>query len=143
MYFDDSKRIKGAVTAVVLVSLQGDKMCYTLWMNFHNASNNEADYEALLHDMRMAKACGATCLTIYGNSNLIVQQIVKKCDVVNENMIAYHDMYNLLEGSFDGCELCHIGRANNEELANIGGPVTHPYHMLGPSWNKSTSDQSR
>ena len=44
------------------------------------------------------------------------------CDAVNDNMAAYRDLYNLLEGSFDGCEICHIGRASNEEadqLANI------------------------
>jgi hypothetical protein len=34
-------------------------------MNFRNASNNEAKYEALLHGMRMAKACGAT-LKVHG-----------------------------------------------------------------------------
>jgi hypothetical protein len=48
---------------------------------------------------------------------------MKQCDVVNENMIVYPDMYNLLEDSFDGCELNHIGRASNEEadaLVNIG-----------------------
>ena len=87
-------------------------MRYVLRMNFSNASNNEAEYEALLHGMRMAKACGATRLMIYGDSNLIVQQTMKKCDAVNDNMTAYRDMYNLLEGSFDGCELCHIGRAS-------------------------------
>ena len=38
-------------------------------------------------------------------------------------MIAYRDLYNTLEGEFDGCELKHIGRESNEEadaLANIG-----------------------
>ena len=48
---------------------------------------------------------------------------MKACDVVCDNMIAYRDMYDLMEGSFDGCELCHVGRASNEEadmLANIG-----------------------
>ena len=38
-------------------------------------------------------------------------------------MIAYRELYNTLEGEFDGCELNHIGRASNEEadaLANIG-----------------------
>jgi ribonuclease HI len=28
-------------------------------MSFPQASNNEAEYEALLHGMKMAKACGA------------------------------------------------------------------------------------
>ena len=92
-------------------------------MNFRNASNNEAEYEALLHGMRMAKACGATRLMIYGDSNLVVQQTMKLCDAVNDNMAAYRDLYNTLDGEFDGCELSHIGRASNEEadtLANIG-----------------------
>ena len=53
----------------------------------------------------------------------MVQQAMKQCDAVNDNMAAYHDLYNLPEGSFDGCEISHIGRASNEEadqLANIG-----------------------
>jgi ribonuclease HI len=34
-------------------------------MSFSNASNNEAEYENLLHGMSMAKACGATHLKIF------------------------------------------------------------------------------
>jgi hypothetical protein len=38
-------------------------------------------------------------------------------------MMAYQNFYYYLEGTFDGCEVSHISRANNEEadnLANIG-----------------------
>jgi hypothetical protein len=38
-------------------------------------------------------------------------------------MTAYRNLYYYLEGTFDGCEVSHISRANNEEadnLANIG-----------------------
>ena len=89
-------------------------MRYILRMNFKNATNNEAEYEALIHGMRMAIGCGANRLTIYGDSNLVVQPTMKKCDAVNDHMVAYRNMYNLLEGSFDGCELRHVGRASNE-----------------------------
>jgi ribonuclease HI len=41
-------------------------------MSFPHTSNNEAEYEALLHSMRMAKACGETHLRIFGDSNLVV-----------------------------------------------------------------------
>ena len=90
------------------------------------ASNNDAEYEALLHGMKMALPCGATRLMIYRDSNLIVQQTMKECDAKSENMIEYRNMYNLLEGSFDGCELRHIARSSNEEadrLANIGSTI--------------------
>lgn len=72
MHFESSKREAGAGAGVILTSPLGDKMRYVLRMKFR-ASNNEAEYEALIHGMRMAKVCGATCLVMYGDSNLIVQ----------------------------------------------------------------------
>jgi ribonuclease HI len=46
-------------------------MRYILRMRFANPLNNEAEYEAVLHGMRMAKACGATRIKIHEDSNLI------------------------------------------------------------------------
>jgi hypothetical protein len=92
-------------------------------MSFPQASKNEAGYEALLHGMKMAKACGATRLKIFGDSNLVVQQVMNHCDVVSDNMNAYRNLYYYLEGTFDGCKNSHISRTSNEEadnLANIG-----------------------
>jgi hypothetical protein len=98
-------------------------MRYILWMSFSNASNYEVEYEALLHGIRMAKACCTTRLKIFGDSNLVAQQVMNQCDTLSENMAAYRDAYNELEGTMDGCEVSHINRASNEEaytLANIG-----------------------
>jgi ribonuclease HI len=123
IFVDGSKRVSGAGAGVVLVSPQGDRMRYVLRMRFPNPSNNEAEYEAVLHGMRMAKACGATRIKIHGDSNLIAQQVMKECDATCANMIAYRAMYDKLEGDFEGCEVTHIGRESNEEadnLANVG-----------------------
>jgi hypothetical protein len=98
-------------------------MHYILRMRFTNPLNNEAEYEAVLHGMRMAKACGATRIKIHGDSNLIAQQVMKECDAICANMVAYRAMYDKLEGDFEGCEVTHIDRESNEEadnLANIG-----------------------
>jgi ribonuclease HI len=123
MYFDGSKRIQGADAGVVLISPYGDKLKYVLRMSFPQASNNEAEYEALLHGMKMAKACGATRLKIFRDSNLVVQQVMYRCDTINDNMLAYKNLYHYLEGTFNGCEVSHVSRNSNEEadnLANIG-----------------------
>jgi ribonuclease HI len=123
MYFDRSKRVQGVGAGLVLISPQGDKLKYVLRMSFLQASNNEAEYEALLHRMKMAKACGATRLKIFGDSNLVVQQVMNRCDAISDNMTAYRNLYYYLEGTFDGYEVSHISRASNEEadnLANIG-----------------------
>jgi hypothetical protein len=98
-------------------------MRYVLRMRFANPSNNEAEYEAVLHGMRMAKAYGATRIKIHRDSNFIAQQVMKECDATCTNMIAYRAMYDMLEGEFEGCEVTHIGRESKEEadnLANIG-----------------------
>jgi hypothetical protein len=69
--------------------------------------------------MKMAKACGATRLKIFGDSNLVVQQVMNRCDAISENMTAYRNLYYYLEGTFDGCEVSHISRASNEEVDNL------------------------
>jgi ribonuclease HI len=88
IYFDGSKRVEGARVGVEIISPQGDKLKYVLWMSFLQASNNEAEYEALLHGMRIAKACGATRLKIFEDSNLVVKQVMNRCDTVSDNMTA-------------------------------------------------------
>jgi ribonuclease HI len=123
MYFDGSKRVEGTGAGVVLISPQGDKLKYVMRMTFPHASNNEVEYKALLHGMRMAKACGATRLRIFGDSNLVVHQVMNRCDALRHNMTAYRNLYYYLEGTFDGCEVSHVSRASNKEadiLANIG-----------------------
>jgi ribonuclease HI len=119
MYFDKSKRVQGVGAGVVLISPQGDKLKYVLRMSFPQASNNEAEYEALLHGMKMAKACRVTRLKIFGDSNLVVQQVMNRCDAISDNMIAYRNLYYYLEGTFDGCEVLHVSRASNEEADNL------------------------
>jgi ribonuclease HI len=94
-------------------------MKYELWMSFTNVSNNEAEYEALLSGMRMAKAHGATRIKIFGNSNLVVQQVMNQCDALSDNMTAYRHMYYNLEGTFYGCKVSHISRSSNEEADNL------------------------
>jgi ribonuclease HI len=119
IYVDGSKHVLGEGARLVLVSPQGDKMRYVLHKRLANPSNNEAEYEAVLHGMRMAKACGATRIKIHGDSNLIAQQVMKKYDATCANMIAYRAMYDKLEGNFEGCEVTHISRESNEEADNL------------------------
>ena len=81
----------------------------------------------------MAKACGATRLKIFGDSQLVAHQVMNRCDALSENMIAYRDAYNDLEGTFDGCEVNHVSRLSNDEadvLANIGSAFVNISSLL-------------
>jgi hypothetical protein len=58
-------------------------------------------------------------IKIFGDSNLVVQQVINHCDAINDNMTAYRNLYYCLEGTFGGCEVSHVSRASNEEADNL------------------------
>ena len=72
MHFDGSKMHTGLGAGIVLTSPKGDKLRYTLQIHFA-ASNNVAEYEALIHGLRLAKEIGIRRILCYGDSDLVVQ----------------------------------------------------------------------
>ena len=54
IHFDGSRQLEGSGAGVVLTSPRGDKICYVLRLMFP-CTNNVAEYEALLHGLRVAK----------------------------------------------------------------------------------------
>ena len=63
----------GLEAGIVLSSPKGNKLKYTLQIHFA-ASNNVAEYEALIHGLRLAKELGIRRILCYGDSDLVVQQ---------------------------------------------------------------------
>src|SRR5204863_4378696 len=77
MYFDGSLMIEGAGAGIVLISLTGERLKYILQIYFP-ASNNAAEYEALLHGLRIAISVGIRRLAVRGDSELVVNQVQKE-----------------------------------------------------------------
>ena len=122
MFFDGSKMLNGFGAGVVLVSRRGDKLRYVLQIHF-DSSNNEAEYEALLYGLRMAISLGVRRLMVYGDSDLMVNQVMKEWDVRSLAMTGYCNAVRKLEKKFERLELHHISRIKNQaadELAKIG-----------------------
>nr|AAT94049.1 putative polyprotein [Oryza sativa Japonica Group] len=122
MHFDGSKRLSGTGAGVVLISPTGERLSYVLWIHF-SASHNVAEYEALLHGPRIAISLGIKRLIVRGDSQLVVNQVMKEWSCLDDNMTAYRQEVRKLEDKFDGLELSHVLRHNNEaadRLANFG-----------------------
>ena len=101
---------------------RGDKLRYVLQIHF-DSSNNEAEYEALLYGLRMAISLGVRRLMVYGDSDLVVNQVMKEWDVRSPAMTGYCSAVRKLEKKFEGLELHHIPRLKNQaadDLAKIG-----------------------
>ena len=97
-------------------------MCSSDLINF-TAINNVAEYEALLHGLRMAKEIGISRISCYGDSDLVAQQVSGTWDTKDPNMAAYRAAVDEMAKSFIGYEVKHIPRAENmaaDALSRLG-----------------------
>lgn len=113
LHFDGSKMKNGLGAGIVLTSPKRDQLKYVLQIHFA-ASNNVAEYEALVHGLRMAKEIGIRRIQCFGDSDLVVQQVSGIWDALDANMALYRFHVQQISGYFDGCEFHHVPRAENE-----------------------------
>ena len=72
------------------------------------ASNNAAEYEALVNGLMIAIKLGVRRLDIRGDSQLIINQVMKESNCHDPKMEAYCKLVRHLEDKFDSLELNHI-----------------------------------
>ncbi|KAG7533253.1 Ribonuclease H-like superfamily [Arabidopsis thaliana x Arabidopsis arenosa] len=77
------------------------------------ASNNEAEYEALLAGLRLALAIGAEKIIAYCDSQLVVNQFAGDYEAKAPRMEAYLSAVKILAGKFKEFELVRIPRGEN------------------------------
>jgi hypothetical protein len=76
MYFNGSLNHEGAGAGVLLISPMGEQLKYVLQI-YWKVSNNEAEYEALLHGLRLVASLGIKRLLVYGDSAVVINQVNK------------------------------------------------------------------
>jgi ribonuclease HI/probable phosphoglycerate mutase len=112
MNFDGALNLEGAGAGVLLISPQGEQLKYVLQIHY-KASNNGAEYEALIHGFRIAVSLSIKRLLAFGDSKVVIEQVNKEWDCVKDTMDAYCAEICKLEGHFEGIEFQHVPRSNN------------------------------
>jgi ribonuclease HI len=129
MYFDGSLMKTGAGAGLLFVSPLGKHLRYVIRLHF-SASNNVAEYKALVNGLRIAVELGVPRLDARGDSQLVIDQVMKNSHCRDRRMEAYCNEVQLLENKFYGLELNHIAQRYNEtadELAKTAsGRTTVP-----------------
>jgi ribonuclease HI len=130
MYFDSSIMKEGAGVGLVFISPIGVRMEYLVRLHFP-ASNNAAEYEALINALRITAELGIKRLEIRGDSELVVDQVMKDKNCVDPKMEVYYQAVQDLEGKFHSLELHHVLRDYNKaadvlaKTASSRSPVPH------------------
>lgn len=84
------------------------------------ASNNVAEYQALLHALRYALARGARRVEVFSDSELVVRQISGQYRVKHPDMLPLHREAAALLSRFGGeATLRHVRRAQNKEADRL------------------------
>jgi ribonuclease HI len=122
MYFDGALNLEGAGSSALLISPQGEQLKYVLQIHY-KVSNNGAEYEALIHSLRIAVSLGIKRLLTFGDSKVVIEQVNKEWDCVKDTMDAYCAEIRKLKGHLEGIEFQHVPRNNNitaDVLSKLG-----------------------
>ena len=83
------------------------------------ASNNEAEYEALTAGLRLAKDIGVSHLRAFSDFQLVVDQMTGDFDSKEATMRGYRDMALPLARLFNTFHIRNIPRAENSNAAEM------------------------
>lgn len=83
------------------------------------ATNNVAEYRALLKGIELAAAHGATELELVGDSELVVRQVEGRYKVKNAGMKELHAEVKRALAGFDSWSIRHVRRAENADADRL------------------------
>jgi ribonuclease HI len=112
MYFDGSLKLGGVSAGVLFIYPEGKQLKYVLQILWQ-ATNNEVEYEALIHGLRIMTSLGIKRLLVYGDSVMVINQVNKDWDCTKNNMDTYCTEVRKLEKNFQGLEILHVLRDSN------------------------------
>jgi ribonuclease HI len=122
MYFDGSLILQGAGAEILFIALEGEQLKCALHLLFL-ASNNAAEYEALVHGLSIAVSLSIKKLMVYDDSLVVISQVNKDWDCSTDSMNKYCAAVQKLEDKFEGLEFHHVERDRNtavDALSKLG-----------------------
>jgi ribonuclease HI len=126
MHFDGAFSRLGKGAGIVLQAPNGKVSKFAYRLEF-DATNNVAEYEALLLGLELCKDRGVKCLCIRGDSDLVIQQLKNKFACKSERLKGYRNAILDMIDELDALNLIAIPREQNsmaDELAVAASTLT-------------------
>jgi ribonuclease HI len=117
VFCDGSWGTFGVGATVILISPSWIRTCYATRLEF-NCTNNIAEYEALLLELRKLKAMGIRRAILKTDSQVILGHVDKSTKARDPKLEKYLDTIRWMEASFEGFSVKNIPRGENEH-ANL------------------------
>ena len=118
VYVDGASNQKGVGIGLVLMSTEEVVIEKSLRLDFL-ATNNEAEYEALLVGMTMVQRMGRKSIKLFLDSRLVVGQVRGEFEAKDERMQGYLGQVKCLQLKFDSFDLLHVPRSGNAHADSL------------------------
>ncbi|GKV45379.1 hypothetical protein SLEP1_g52470 [Rubroshorea leprosula] len=118
LYVDEASSSKGSGAGALLIGPDGYQSEHALKFNF-DATNNMAEYEALLLGLQLALELKISAIQVYSDSQLVVNQTNSICEVVDPVMVKYVALVAELKCKFQKFCLSKSPRTENEQADSL------------------------
>jgi ribonuclease HI len=124
IYTDGGSRGNPGPAGIGLVIYDGltGEVVYELGDYLGTATNNVAEYTALVRALEIAKDLGAAKVEVFADSELMIKQLNGQYKVKNEGLIPLYQKVRFQAGKIASCTYTHVPRAKNkraDQLANL------------------------
>ena len=100
----------GVLISIDDIGLSDESKTYRLSEYIGNATNNVAEYSALIRGLEKARSLGIRTIDIYLDSELLVKQMNGIYKVKNKNLYSLWTRAKKLSNDFDSCKITHVRR---------------------------------
>ena len=107
-----------AAAAFVLTDETGNRLAARAFV-LGETTNNVAEYTGLLRALEAANALGATDVTVFSDSELLVRQLTGLYKVKSESIRPLYEQVNDLRNQFDCFRIQHVMRERNKEADRL------------------------
>jgi ribonuclease HI len=116
---DGGARGNPGPAAIGVVVREGNSIVEEVGEKIGNATNNVAEYRALLRGIELAAAHGASELELLGDSELVVRQVEGRYKVKNAGMKELHREVKQALAGFERWSIRHVRRAENADADRL------------------------
>ncbi|XP_074292234.1 uncharacterized protein LOC141619107 [Silene latifolia] len=113
LYFDGASNYMGYGVRILLISLKGEHVTVSIKLDF-NVKSNAVEYEACLLGLCSALDLGVKKLLAYGESSLLINQVVGSWKIKSSSLVLYQARIDELERYFDDVKYVHLPRDENQ-----------------------------
>lgn len=103
---------------VFATNARGEEVA-SLYGYLGRATNNVAEYQALIHALRYAEARCAKSVRVFSDSELVVRQMNGEYKVKHPDMKALHREADALLRRFGDAKVAHVPREENREADRL------------------------